>query len=194
MSKHPDPWLVRWLSLLRAHAAGGPVLEIGCGDGDDTAVLARAGLDVVAIERDPEGAAAAQRKVPAARVFCQDMREPFPPVASPCGAVVASLSLHYFGWDQTVGLVERIRALLVTGAPLLCRLNASDDHHFGASGHPEIEPGLFLVDGQPKRFFDRAQVLALFANGWHVRSLEHHVTYKYADPKALWEAVLERTD
>jgi [ribosomal protein S5]-alanine N-acetyltransferase len=29
----PDPWLNRWVPLIRQHAAGSPVLEIGCGCG-----------------------------------------------------------------------------------------------------------------------------------------------------------------
>ena len=74
----------------------------------------------------------------------------------------------------------------------MCRLNSTEDHHFGASGHPEIEPNFFLVDGEPKRFFDEAAVLALFASGWRQLSLEHFVTRKYLQSKALWEVVLTR--
>ena len=34
-----DPWLKRWRPLIRERAGAGPVLEIGCGHGDDTATL-----------------------------------------------------------------------------------------------------------------------------------------------------------
>ena len=34
-----DDWLDPWLPELAARAAGLPVLEIGCGSGDDTATL-----------------------------------------------------------------------------------------------------------------------------------------------------------
>jgi hypothetical protein len=50
----------------------------------------------------------------------------------------------------------------------------------------------YLVDGQPKRFFDRASVDALFANGWEVLDIGHHVVDRYARPKALWEVILEK--
>ncbi|SUX56316.1 hypothetical protein [Chromobacterium vaccinii] len=91
-------------------------------------------------------------------------------------------------------IAERIRQCLPPGGKLLCRLNATDDHHYGASGHPEIAPDYYLVDGAPKRFFDERAVRELFADGWRILSLEHRVSGKYALPKALWEAALERSD
>ena len=75
---------------------------------------------------------------------------------------------------------------------LLCRLNSTNDHHYGASGHPEIEPGYYSVEGQPKRFFSRAAVVELFSSGWHVRQLEEKVIHRWDHPKSVWEAVLER--
>lgn len=186
-----DPWLDRWLPLLRQSTGGLPVLEIGCGPGDDTHTLAQAGLSVVAFDLDAGAAARTQARVPQARVSCQDLRAPFPLGAGEAGAVVASLSLHYFPWAETLDLVQRVRRTLAPGGLLLCRLNASDDRHFGAQGHPAIEPHYFLVDGQPKRFFDRPGVDALFGSGWTVLSTEHHSTRKYLRSKALWEVVAQ---
>jgi len=106
--------------------------------------------------------------------------------------VVASLSLHYFPWPETVALAARIRDVLVEKGLLLCRLNSTNDHHFGASGHPRIEPDYYLVDGEPKRFFGRAAVAALFANGWQTLQAEERTVDRYEKPKVLWEVVLER--
>ena len=76
---------------------------------------------------------------------------------------------------------------------LLCRLNSTNDHHFGASGHPRIDDDYYLVDGAPKRFFDRATTVRLFAHGWCTLSLEERVIDRYDHPKWVWEAVLGRT-
>jgi SAM-dependent methyltransferase len=189
-----DPWLERWLPQVLERAGNDPVLEIGCGYGDDTAVLARAGLSVVAFDLSPACVAAARARVPSAVIDCRDVRDPFPDAVREVGVVVASLSLHYFPWAETVALVERIHSVLRPGGLLLCRLNSTEDRNFGASGHPEIEPGYFLVDGRPKRFFDRDSVCALFADGWKQLSLAHFVTRKYIRAKALWEIVLERDE
>lgn len=187
-----DPWLYRWLPRAIQHAGDKPVLEIGCGHGDDTVVLARAGLRVVAFDLSRTAAAAARVRVPSASIECRDIRSPFPAAANNVGLVVASLSLHYFPWTETVAIVQRIHEALRPGGLLLCRLNSTEDRNFGAIGHPEIERHFYMVNGEPKRFFDAQSVAALFAEGWKLLSQEHFVTRKYMKSKALWEVALEK--
>ncbi|MDW5445105.1 class I SAM-dependent methyltransferase [Polaromonas sp. SM01] len=187
-----DPWLKRWLPLAVTHAGERPVLEVGCGHGDDTAVLVGADLNVTAFDLSRAAVAVAKARVPSARIERRDIRDPFPVETQEAGLVVASLSLHYFGWEETLSIVQRVREVLRPGGLLLCRLNSTEDHHFGASGHQEIEPNFFLVNGEPKRFFDETSVNSLFATGWRRLSLEHFVTRKYVKSKALWEVVLTR--
>lgn len=189
-----DPWLDRWLALVQTRAAGTTVLEIGCGQGEDTATLAAAGLSVHAFDISQAATAVAKLRVPSANIECRNLRKPLPASAQNLGAIVASLSLHYFSWTETIDIVQRIRACLGPGGLLLCRLNSADDHNYGASGHPEIEPNFYLVNGEPKRFFNKASVQLLFADGWATLSLEHSTTGKYIKTKALWEIVLERKD
>lgn len=187
-----DPWLTRWLPLAAERAAGAPVLEIGCGHGDDTAVLAGAGLRVHAFDLSGPALAIARVRVPSASFEQRDIRAPLPAAPGSTGVVVASLSLHYFAWADTQEIVGRIHAVLRPGGLLLCRLNSTQDHNFGATGHPRIEPNFFMVDGDPKRFFDEASIATLFAEGWTQLSLEHFTTRKYVRSKALWEVILER--
>jgi SAM-dependent methyltransferase len=187
-----DPWLDRWLPLAIRHAAGKPVLEIGCGHGDDTVVLARAGLRVIGFDLSRTAAAIAQARVPSASIDCRDIRSPLPTAAHGTGLVVASLSLHYFPWTETVAIVRRIHDILCPGGLLLCRLNSTQDANFGATGHPEIERDFYSVNGEPKRFFDARSIAALFAEGWKRCSQEHLITRKYVKSKALWEVALEK--
>lgn len=186
-----DSWLARWLPLVAERAGGHSILELGCGSGRDSATLADAGHTVVGVDLSGDAIERACSRVPSARFYCQDIRAPFP--APPgVGVVVASLSLHYFPWEETVDLVERIRNHLRRGGVLLCRLNSTGDVHYGAVGHPWIAGDYYLVDGEPKRFFDRGGVDELFRRGWRITSLEEHVVNRYAHPKVLWEVILER--
>jgi SAM-dependent methyltransferase len=187
-----DNWLERWLPVAVARAGDAPVLEIGCGHGDDTAALAAAGLRVIAFDLSAVAVAIAKVRVPSATVECRNIRDPWPEQARELGVVVASLSLHYFNWIETRAIAERLRTVLRRGGVLLCRLNSTEDKNFGAQGHPEIEPNFFMVNGVPKRFFDESSVRSLFAPGWRLLSLEHFNTRKYLKPKSLWEAVVER--
>jgi SAM-dependent methyltransferase len=185
-----DPWLARWLDLIGACAGGLPLLELGCGGGRDTQVLVAAGHRVVAIDLSPRAIANARARVPMAAFHCQDIRAPWP--LAEAGAVVASLSLHYFPWRETEMLVERIAGTLRPGGVLLCRLNSTNDHNFGASNHPRIGDDYYLVDGAPKRFFDRAAVDRLFASAWRLLNAEELTIDRYDLPKAVWEVVIER--
>jgi SAM-dependent methyltransferase len=186
-----DPWLERWLPRIATITKQTPILELGCGMGDDTETLERAGYGIIALDLSADSVTRTQERVPGAQVYHQDIRAPFPVAPGSTAVVLASLSLHYFEWAETVALVERIRQTLTHPGLFLCRLNSTRDHHYGASGHPQISENYYRVNGEPKRFFDHDSVLKLFATGWQILSLEEQITDKYQHPKALWEIVLE---
>jgi len=102
---------------------------------------------VVAIDSSRAALAEARRSLPSATFIESDLREPLPIDPSDVGAIVASLSLHYFDWKTTREVVGRLRACLVPERPLICRVNSKRDVHCGAAGHPPIEPGFFRVGG-----------------------------------------------
>ena len=189
-----DPWLNRWMPLVVERSGDAPVLEIGCGHGDDTVTLTQAGLDVVAFDLSPTSVAAAKLRAPKARIECRDTRDPFPEVATQLGTVVASLSLHYFPWYLTNSIIRRIWECLKPGGVFLCRLNSTEDHNFGAGSGTQIEENFYVVNGQEKRFFDEAALDRLFAEGWNLLSMEHMTSRKYWKQKAMWEMVLEKQD
>lgn len=187
-----DRWLDRWLPLIHERAGSAPILELGCGRGEDTAVLAGAGCQVVSIDLSSHAIAEAKARVPEAEYYCQDIRDQWPLPASETGVVVASLSLHYFAWDETSALVERIGNALRQGGVLLCRLNSTNDHNHGASGHPRIAENFYSVNGKPKRFFSSENITTLFGKGWHALSVSEMVIHRYREPKSVWEVVVER--
>lgn len=191
-ARQRDPWLGRWLPLICAHAAGTPVLELGCGWGDDTAVLTAAGLAVTAVDLSDALLAQARQRVPGATFLQQDLCDPWP--LDHAGVILASLSLHYFDWVQTQALIRRAAGVLGPDGLLVCRLNSSRDVCYGAlgrlAGHRRIEPGLYHVHGSPKRFVSAADVDRLFA-GWRVLHRRHRVSLRFGLPKALWELVLQ---
>ncbi len=188
-----DLWLQQWLPLIRSRVGTQPILELGCGEGADTRILLADGHQVLAIDLCASAIASARIIAPTANYYCQDLRCPFPPPAATVGVAIASLSLHYFTWDETLALVERIRSTLQLGGVLLCRLNSIADHNYGAIGHPQIAENYYLVEGKPKRFFDRQAITALFGNGWHTIAIEQKIISKYSQPKSVWEIILART-
>src|SRR5215813_12283214 len=85
-----------------------PELELGCGKGRDTATLCAGGLSVVATDISRTSLQQCAKGAPRASTVQMDLREPFPFRAMSFRVIVASLSLHYFSWTGTRGVVDEI--------------------------------------------------------------------------------------
>jgi SAM-dependent methyltransferase len=191
VSDASDCWLERWQVILE-HSGRASLLELGCGGGRDSRYLTGLGLNVIAADYSPQAVELCSRSTPQAEVRLIDLREPLPFSDGAFPVVVASLCLHYFRWSCTMNIMAEIRRCLNPGGFLLLRVNSTRDIHHGAVGHPEIEPNLFLVNGELKRFFDREAMKRLTGTGWKVLNLEELTVDRYNAPKVLWEAVLEK--
>ena len=108
--------------------------------------------------------------------------------------IVASLSLHYFPWLKTMEILEEVRRCLAPDGYLLARLNSTRDDHYAPADKEEIGPNFYLVDGHPKRLFDRQSVDALFARGWDLTSVVERTTERYGEEKTLWEIIASKTN
>lgn len=186
-------WLDRWKTLIAQQSPSPAILELACGNGRDTHWLARQGyVDVTATEISTEALSACSRAVPSAHLVCHDLRQPLPFADARFNVVIASLCLHYFAWDMTQEIVRDIRRCASPHGLLLCRLNSTKDVHHGAIGHPEIGHHYYDVDGSSKRFFDEAEVVSLFADGWDRLSMREVTIDRYEKPKTVWEVVLRK--
>jgi SAM-dependent methyltransferase len=191
VSDSADPWLERWSSLL-VSSCSGSLLELGCGAGRDTRYLASLGLKGIAGDYSQEALDLCRRAAPLADIRMIDLRGPLPFPDGAFPAVLASLCLHFFPWSMTVAMMAEIRRCLSPGGILLLRVNSSRDMHRCDTAPPEIEPGLFLMKGQLKRFFDRDALVRLLGTGWQVHGFEELKVDRYGAAKYLWEVVLEK--
>ncbi|HEV2744896.1 MAG TPA: class I SAM-dependent methyltransferase [Rubrobacter sp.] len=187
-----DAWLERWRELLLRSNRGAPVLDLGCGAGEDALLLSRWGFRVVAADFSETALELASRRAPEAETRHVDISEGLSFPDAHFGAIVASLCLHYFPWSETVEVLEDVRRCLVPGGHLLARLNSTNDPHYAAARREEIEPNFYLVDGSPKRLFDRADVVALFRPDWKMVDAGERTTSRYGGEKTLWEIVARK--
>lgn len=183
-----DPWLDRWLRLIREKSAGGPLLELGCGGGRDTIDLISTGCKVIATDISAENLVECAKSVPEAKLVQMDNGKPFPFADHSLPVILASLSLHYFPWEATLQIASELRRCLQSGGLLLARFNSINDHHFGADSDAQIEPNFYQVGTRTKRFFDEASVRRVL-HGWDIQFLEENVIYRYQKPKYVWEAM-----
>lgn len=186
-----DAWLERWWNLLEPDRDA-PILDLGCGAGEDTRSLTRWGFRVVAADFSDKALEATRKRAPRAETKNVDLTRGLPFHDYLFQAIVASLSLHYFPWPETVKILEEVRRCLAPDGYLLARLNSTRDDHYAPADKKEIEPNFYLVDGYPKRLFDRQGVDALFATGWRVLNVEERTTNRYGTRKILWEIVARK--
>ena len=168
------------------------MLDLGCGAGADTRFLSRRGFRVVAADLSEKALEITGRRAPEAQTVRMDLARGLPFPDAHFGAVVASLSLHYFPWPETVEILGEVGRCLAPGGHLLAHLNSTNDTHYAAARKEPIGRNFYLVGGSPKRLFDRDDVAALFSPGWKIESAEELTTARYGHEKTLWEVVVTR--
>lgn len=183
-----------WLERHAAHLpAAGLALDLGCGPGLESSWLLARGLTVVALDRSVPALVAARRTAQGAMFVRADLAEQLPFRPNSFGLVVASLSLHYLPWNETLAAFAEVRRVLGPGAPFVFRVNATDDYHHGAGKGIEEEPNFYQasVPGHAthKRFFDEAAVRAALDIRFRLESLEHRTIHRYENPKRIWECL-----
>lgn len=184
-----DPWLDKWLDLIKQKSTNGLVLELGCGNGWDTAELFSTGCNVIAADISTKNLAECTKFVPQAKFVQLDHGQTLPFVNHSLSVIVASLTLHYFTWTVTMQIASELRRCLQTDGILLARFNSTRDYNFGASTtEPPIEPNLYFIGTMTKRFFDEDSVRT-FLQGWDIQFLEENIIHRYEKPKSVWETV-----
>ena len=106
-----DDWLDKYGEVFN-ESKDTPIIDLGCGSGNDTLYLHEQGYPVVSCDF---AEAALQRLShflpnPVVRLF--DLRSRFPFNNSAARIVVADLCLHYFSEAETTGIIAEIRRTL----------------------------------------------------------------------------------
>jgi ubiquinone/menaquinone biosynthesis C-methylase UbiE len=186
-----DAWLQRWRHVLDA-SQNSPVLDLGCGDGQDARFLTERGFPVIAADFSEKALEITRRKAPAAKTQNVDLTRGLPFPDASFGAIVASLSLHYFPWHRTTEILADVRRCLQPGGHLLARFNSTQDPRYLAAEKQHIENNFYLIEGIPRRLFDKQDLDALFEEGWELRAANERTTRRYGGNKLAWEVVATR--
>jgi SAM-dependent methyltransferase len=122
-------WL---LDRVATHAAGGPVVEVGCGPGHVTAYLAEAGADATGVDLSPGMVAEARRRFPDGDYQVGDLRRLMRPTSAPgWSAVLAWYSLIHLAASELPEALAALIRPLVPGGWLVVALHAgSEVRHF----------------------------------------------------------------
>jgi SAM-dependent methyltransferase len=185
-----DLWLEKYAGILR-ESLDTPIIDLGCGFGNDTLYLSERGYPVISCDFSGE---ALKRlaffiEKPVTKLF--DMTEGLPFADGSAKVMIADLSLHYFSWLKTREIVDDIKRVLVKDGFLLLRVNSVRDTNYGAGKGAVIEENFYCLDGNYKRFFDRKQLNSLFVE-WAVEHCSEYAMNRYEDSKILWELAVRK--
>lgn len=183
-----DDWLDQYRHLLAA-SADTPIIDLGCGFGNDTLYLWENGYRVISCDYAQEALDRLRHFIPSPDVRLFDMRDGLPFPDDSAVVIIADLSLHYFSSEDTRSIIADIARVLVAGGHLICRVNSVHDTAYGAGQGVQIEAHYYDIDGNRKRFFDREQVDHFFSD-WQIETARERVMERYAHPKKVWEIVV----
>jgi len=131
-----------------------PIIDLGCGSGNNTLHLTENGKQVIACDFSPIALEKIRTNIPEATTREFNMEQGLPFSKDSTELVVADLSLHYFSNEKTSFILDEIRRMLAPGGHLVFRVNSVNDKNFGAGQGIEIEPNFYEVRETTKRFFD----------------------------------------
>jgi len=182
-----DLWLDKYDDILKT-SINSPIIDLGCGFGNDTLYLHERGYEVISCDFSKEALEKVESFIEKPVTKLLDMREDLPFESASAKIVVADLSLHYFSWSETKNIINEIKRVLSTDGFLLARVNSVNDINYGAGQGTVVEENYYCVNGRFKRFFDKAHLEELFAQ-WEIAYLNEHELNRYKNSKVLWEIV-----
>jgi len=137
------------------------ILELGCGEGNDSIYFAELGHTIVAT--DFSDVAIEQNKKrwvdPNLTFRVQDISHPLHFDDASFDVIYARLSLHYFTDKTTQKAFKEIGRALKPGGTLFFMCKSTDDHIYGQGD--EIEADMYELNGHVRHFFSEKYALKL---------------------------------
>ncbi len=185
-----DLWLDKYKNILE-DSRHIPIIDLGCGYGNDTLYLHERGYSVISCDLSKEALKRLDYFIDNPVKSHFDMLEGLPFGGATVGVVIADLSLHYFLWEDTKKIVGEIRRVLANDGYLLCRVNSINNKADGSGRGIMIEENYYEVRGRRKRFFDRVDLERLF-RAWDIVHMEEYSLNRFGSNKILWETAIRK--
>lgn len=180
-----DLWLDKYESIL-IKSKNIPIIDLGCGSGNDTLYLKERGYDVISCDFSEEALTRLSGFIDNPSVSHFDLKEGLPFEDNSIKVIISDLSLHYFYWHETQNILKDIERVLMDNGILLCRVNSTKDLNYGAGEGIKLEENFYNINGKLKRFFDREQLNQLFSE-WVIININECEIFRYENKKIAWE-------
>ena len=159
-----DDWLDKFSDIIDKCST--PILDLGCGSGNDTLYLINKGKKVISCDQSKNAINNIKKNFP--EVYdtkCFNMLDGMPFNNNSFDIVIADLCLHYFKEKDTFKILNEIKRILTERWNLIFRVNSINDINHGAGEGLEVETHLYMTeDGRYKRFFDAHDLEKFFTD------------------------------
>lgn len=185
-----DLWLDKYENTF-INSKNIPIIDLGCGFGNDTFYLKKRGYEVIACDFSEKALIRLSNSIDNLNVKCFDLKDGLPFEDKSAKVVISDLSLHYFTWIDTQKIVKEINRVLEKDGILLCRVNSTKDINHGAGEGVEIEDNFYNNNGMLKRFFNEVKLRELFKE-WNIEFINETEIKRYKMSKIVWEILIKK--
>ncbi len=186
-----DDWLVDFNSIILS--SNTPILDLGCGSGNDTLYLINKGKKVISCDQSINAINNIKRNFP--EVYgtkCFNMLHGMPFDDNSFEIIIADLCLHYFRKKDTLKILNEIKRILISGGHLIFRVNSINDVNHGAGQGKEIEHHLYETDDKRlKRFFNEEDIRYFFRD-FNIEYLNEEIMTRYKHEKRLYRGCVSK--
>ena len=143
----PAPLVIRFADLLKEQGARS-ILDIGCGTGRHTILMAQRGMISAGLDESPTALRLAhewlRRERLDADLILADMRQTLPFESDSFDAVLSTQVIHHALLRTVIGTAREIQRIVRTGGHILISVPARKAIAEDAPEHDEIEPNTFV--------------------------------------------------
>ena len=187
-----DNWLDDFSNVINNCST--PILDLGCGSGNDTLYLIDKGKKVISCDYSINAINNIKKNFP--EVYdtkCFNMLDGLPFDDNSFDIVIADLSLHYFREEDTFKIINEIKRVLTDKGSLIFRVNSINDVNHGAGEGIEIEHHLYETsDKRLKRFFDEKDIKYFFKD-FDIEFLNEEIMTRYELEKRLYRCLAKKS-
>ena len=186
-----DDWLERFDTVIENTQK--PILDLGCGGGNDTLYLITKGKQVISCDQSENAIRNIIKNFPEVKeARCFNMLDGIPFEDNSFDVVIADLCLHYFNDEDTKRIISDIHRILTPGGHLFLRVNSINDVNHGAGQGVELEHHVFESEGNTiKRFFDEDDIRYYFRD-FTIEFLNEEIMTRYTIEKRLYRVCVRK--
>ena len=186
-----DDWLERFDLIIENTQK--PILDLGCGGGNDTLYLILKGKQVISCDQSENAIRNIIKNFPEVKeARCFNMLDGIPFEDNSFDVVIADLCLHYFNDEDTKRIISDIHRILTPGGHLFLRVNSINDVNHGAGQGVELEHHVFESEGNTiKRFFDEDDIRYYFRD-FTIEFLNEEIMTRYKIEKRLYRVCVRK--